>query len=244
MNEIAPRRVDQGRIDHGRIDHGHIEPAAPMADIQQRMPARLRGRSHPDEFVRLFFAIEARRVAEQGRAGEPDGLVVQFIAAEPGAGTSTIAAGYARVAAAERLQPVLYVDCRGTDCPNAACDRPSLIESFLGDCRPNQAVAPVEGVPNLVRARFSADIHPMLDIGGAQIGPLLRALRRDFSVIVLDCPPASHADGTVLGAAARATRAPDLRAARETIEQLEGQVIGVVFNRARRAVPRWLDWLP
>ena len=111
----------------------------------------------------------------------------------------------------------------------------------------------MEGVPNLVRARFSADIHPMLDIGGAQIGPLLRALRRDFSVIVLDCPPASHADaaalgrhadGTVLVAAARATRAPDLRAARETIEQLEGQVIGVVFNRARRAVPRWLDWLP
>ena len=230
MNEITPLR---------------IEPATTPPEFPPRLPARSRGAAHPAEFVRLFYAIEAARVGEQ------DGMVVQFIAAEPGAGTSTIAAGYARVAAAERCQPVLFIDCGGA--PAAPGGRPSLIESFLGDCRPSQAVAPVDGAPNLLRARFSAEIHPLLDIGGAQIGPLLRALRRDFSVIVLDCPPATsadaaalarHADGTVLVAAAGASRAPDLRAARETIEQFEGQVIGVVFNRVRRAVPRWLDWLP
>ena len=38
-------------------------------------------------------------------------LVVQFISPTPGAGASFVASGYARVAADDCSQPVLYIDC-------------------------------------------------------------------------------------------------------------------------------------
>ena len=48
-------------------------------------------RHHPS-FVQLYYAIEARRTSSMP-------LVVQFIAPAAGTGSSTVASGYARVAA-------------------------------------------------------------------------------------------------------------------------------------------------
>lgn len=237
MNEIAQVRLEPPPT------------STPLTPKAEQLPARRRSATLPIEFVRLFHAIEALRTPEPS-AGIEQGMVVQFIAAEPGAGTSTIAAGYARVAASERGRPVLLVDCAGGE--NRG-QRPSLAESFGNQRLASQAMQAVEGVPNLVLARFSAELHPLLDIGGAQIGPLLAALKREFSLVVLDCPAATvadaaalarHADGTVLVAAAGRSRADSVRAARTEIERLGGQIVGCVFNHARRPLPRWLAWLP
>src|SRR6185437_4316077 len=66
---------------------------------------------HHSAFVELYYAIEARRTSAMP-------LVVQFISPTPGAGASFVASGYARVAADDCAQPVLYIDC------NAAPTRP------------------------------------------------------------------------------------------------------------------------
>ena len=63
-------------------------------------------RHHPS-FVQLYYAIEARRTSAMP-------LAVQFISPTPGTGASTVASGYARVAADDCAQPVLYIDCNGT----------------------------------------------------------------------------------------------------------------------------------
>src|ERR1700761_5104421 len=60
-------------------------------------------RHHPS-FVQLYYAIEARRTSAMP-------LVVQFISPTPGTGASTVASGYARVAADNSTRPVLYIDC-------------------------------------------------------------------------------------------------------------------------------------
>ena len=66
---------------------------------------------HHSSFVELYYAIEARRTSAMP-------LVVQFISPTPGAGASIVASGYARVAADDCAQPVLYIDC------NAAPPKP------------------------------------------------------------------------------------------------------------------------
>ena len=240
MNELTSVRIDRRS---GAL-------AAPDARALARRPV-----PHPDVFVRLFYAIEALRV------GHEDGMVVQFIAPHRGAGVSTIAAGYARVAASERTRPVLHVDCGPPDRATGEA-APALVTGSLGEPGGTRALVPidvaaapcwVDGVNNLMTVRLSSSAHPLLDIGSSRIAPLMASLRREFSVVVLDCPAATdadaaalgrHADGTVLVAAAGRTRAADLAATRGEIERFGGQMIGVVFNRTRRAVPWWLEWLP
>ena len=82
----------------------------PPCNRRRNMPSRRCGsasapiaRHHPS-FVELYYAIEARRTSAMP-------LVVQFISPTPGAGASTVASGYARVAADDCAQPVLYIDC-------------------------------------------------------------------------------------------------------------------------------------
>src|SRR4051795_11728991 len=64
------------------------------------------GRHHAS-FVQLYYAIEARRSNAMP-------LVVQFVSPAAGAGASLVAAGYARVAASDSAQPVLFVDCNSS----------------------------------------------------------------------------------------------------------------------------------
>src|SRR4051812_3246807 len=61
---------------------------------------------HEPAFVQLYYAVEARRTSAMP-------LVLQFVAPTSGAGASTVASGYARVAADDSAQPVLFVDCTG-----------------------------------------------------------------------------------------------------------------------------------
>ena len=80
-----------------------------IADRQRRESrsiARLRSSlstAHHPSFVQLYYALEARRTSSSAP------MVVQFVSPSPGAGVSTVASGYARVAAAGRPSPVLLL---------------------------------------------------------------------------------------------------------------------------------------
>jgi Mrp family chromosome partitioning ATPase len=75
-------------------------------------------------------------------------------------------------------------------------------------------------------------------------------LRTHHPVIVLDSPPADspeaaalsrYCDGSVLVVQAGRTRQAEIETAKTLIERLGGQTVGVVLNRERSVLPRWMS---
>ncbi|MBN8874193.1 MAG: hypothetical protein J0H67_15265 [Rhodospirillales bacterium] len=211
--EVAPVRVDVGAI-------ARHEPA----------------------FVQLYYAIEARRTSTMP-------LVVQFISPTHGVGASTIASGYARVAADDTPQPVLYVDCTGRRAEPKGNERPTLLEALRRGRPLSEASSPVGDAGNLLWARLSPGQRPLLNVGTERLQTLLDMLRSQHSVIVLDCDSAEspesaalarHCDGSVLVVEAGRTRQAEIDNAKTLIERMGGQPVGVVLNREKTVMPRWL----
>src|SRR3954454_4224293 len=105
---------------------------------------------HQPSFVQLYYAIEARRTSNAS-------LVVQFISPTPGAGASTVASGYARVAADDCANPVLFVDCTDSAPRRKAenADTPTLFDALRRGLPLSDATAPVQDAPNLHWARLA-----------------------------------------------------------------------------------------
>lgn len=199
---------------------------------------------HQPAFVQLYYAIEARRTSAMP-------LVVQFIAANHGAGASTIASGYARVAADDCAQPVLFIDCTGatTVAKGGQPETPTLYDALRRGLPLAEAMVPARGAPNLLWAQIGPGQRPLLSFGGDRLQSLLDALRAHHPVIVLDTPATTspeaaavsrYCDGSVLVVAAGRTRQSEIEAAKNMIERLGGQTVGVVLNRERSVLPRWL----
>ena len=228
-----------------------------VADCE-RLPAKpaIRARRPlPSECFELYHAVETLRVRDRA-------MVVQFVGPSGGEGTTTVASGFARAAgqavdpasaASEaRLPGVLYVDCgikRASRRNDADPNLPSLVAALLAGSPLMGAIAPVHDAVGVYRAWLGvADARGTPQCGPAGMARLFDALRRRFSIVVLDCPAASHGlealwcashcDGTLLVVRARRTRIGAVEAARDRIERFGGRVIGTVFNRSRRP-SRW-----
>jgi Mrp family chromosome partitioning ATPase len=201
---------------------------------------------HPPSFVQLYYAIEARRTSAMP-------LVVQFIAPASGTGASTVASGYARVAADDCAQPVLYIDCTASNAipePEADQSQPTtLFDVFRRGLPLTDAVRPVRDAKNLMWAQLGTGDRPLLALGGDRLQSMLDMLRASFPVIVLDTPPteapeaaaaARYCDGSVLVVGAGRTRQWEIETAKTLLERLGGQIVGIVLNRERSVLPRWL----
>jgi protein-tyrosine kinase len=218
-----------------------------VTDSRAVAPARVgigAGTQHAPAFVQLYYAIEARRTTN-------DPLVVQFIAPTSGNGASTVASGYARVAADDCADPVLFVDCAGFE-PGRnvnSVEPPTLVEVLRHGLPLSDATMPVRDARNLSWARLGPGPRPLLSMGADRLQTLLDMLRTHHPVIVLDSPPADspeaaalsrYCDGTVLVVEAGRTRQTEIEAAKTLIERLGGQTVGVVLNRERSVLPRWM----
>jgi Mrp family chromosome partitioning ATPase len=199
---------------------------------------------HEQAFVQLYYALEARRTSTMP-------LVVQFIAPAGGAGSSTVASGYARVAADDSAQPVLYIDCTGRREEQPRPGTPSTLVEAVRRGRPLQeAVSPAVDSGRLQWARLSPGQRPMLNLGGERLQTLLDMLRGQYGVIVLDCDStaspemaalARYCDGSVLVVEAGRTRQAEIDSAKTLIERMGGQPVGVVLNREKSVMPRWFE---
>lgn len=200
---------------------------------------------HPAAFVQLYYSIEARRTSAMP-------LVVQFVGPTRGAGASTVASGYARVAADDCANPVLFVDC--TDSAprrrSEASDTPTLFDALRRGLPLSDATNPVQDAPNLQWARLAPGPRPLLTLGGERLQSLLDMLRATHPVIVLDTPSCEapeaaavsrYCDGSVLVVAAGRTTQSEIETAKTLIERLGGQTVGVVLNRERSVMPSWLN---
>ncbi len=219
-----------------------IDESRPLAPMRVGIGSALQ---HDPSFIQLYYAIEARRTSN-------DPLVIQFIAPGSGNGASTVASGYARVAAEDCAEPVLYVDCAGYEPRRNAkgVEAPTLIEVMRHGLPLTDATMPVRDTRNLSWARLGPGPRPLLAIGADRLQSLLDMLRNHHPVIVLDSPPADspeaaalsrYCDGTVLVVQAGRTRQTEIDAAKTLIERLGGQTVGVVLNRERSVLPRWLS---
>ena len=196
-------------------------------------------------FVELCCAIEARRTPMAN-------VIVQFTAPVAGTGTTTAASGYARVAAVQSYQPVLYVAwSRPTSRRGAPSgETTSLLEAFRRGSSLEDATVPVRDAQNLLWAQLFSGPDPLLEVGPSELNALLSAIRARYALTVLDCPPCNSpeaaaisrfVDGSIIVAAANRTRKREIDEATMRIERAGGQIVGLVFNRQRRILPRWLD---
>lgn len=225
-------------------------PVSQPAEEQALAPVRIGigaiSRHHPS-FVQLYYAIEARRTSAMP-------LVVQFISPTPGTGASTVASGYARVAADDCAQPVLYIDCNSSPVkarrPAAEQQPLTLFDALRRGLPLTDAITQARDSKNLLWARLGTGERPLLALGGDRLQSMLDMLRANYPVIVLDTPPTDapesaavsrYCDGSVLVVAAGRSRQWEIENAKALLERLGGQTVGVVLNRERSVLPRWLS---
>jgi Mrp family chromosome partitioning ATPase len=222
------------------------QPAEEQALAPVRIGIGAISRHHPS-FVQLYYAIEARRTSAMP-------LVVQFISPTPGTGSSTVASGYARVAADDCAQPVLYIDCNSSQVKArraAAEQQPlTLFDALRRGLPLTDAITQARDSKNLLWARLGTGERPLLALGGDRLQSMLDMLRANYPVIVLDTPPTDapesaavsrYCDGSVLVVAAGRSRQWEIENAKALLERLGGQTVGVVLNRERSVLPRWLS---
>lgn len=210
----------------------------------QRALASPRSASQERSFVALFQAVDALRAGDRA-------FVLQFTAAHSGAGTTTLASGFAAAAAAVSRQPVLYIDVGSQPRADIQAPRMDLLTTFRALLPLSAAMTPARGANNLFWARLHSEQDAGGPLDGEEIRQLLTLLREMHPVVVLDCPPldassqavafARHCDGTVLVAAAERSSRNQILAARQQIERSGGQIVGAAFNRQRSYLPRWLQ---
>jgi Mrp family chromosome partitioning ATPase len=201
---------------------------------------------HLAAFVQLYYAIEARRTSAMP-------LVVQFTSPTANTGATTVASGYARVAADDCAQPVLFIDCNATP-PSRRPAKPEGPVPTLADVLRrglplSDAIRPAHDAKNLLWARLAPGDRPLLALGGERLQSLLDMLRANYPVIVLDTPPTDvpeaaavsrYCDGSVLVVEAGRTRQWEIENAKALLERLGGQPVGAVLNRERTLLPRWM----
>jgi capsular exopolysaccharide synthesis family protein len=196
-----------------------------------------------------FDQITSRCMDRDGAAP----LTLAVCSANRGEGTTTVSVGMA--SAAQRLlgRDVVLVETN-TIAPMLATEFhvsrfPGLSEYLSGEADLEQVVRRTrqDGLW-LVSAGGRVDAPGPL-IRSERFPQILDALRRIYSVIVLDVPPllssphaamiARRADGLVLVSRAGKTHSKDIERAARAVSGVE--VRGLVLNRTRRWLPRWLS---
>lgn len=222
------------RIDGWRnVDQSHLETrAAPRSSASEAYRTLLTSL----EFIQLDRRIR----------------VLQVTSASPGEGKTTTAANLA-VAYADAGRRTLIVCCdlrrprlhRFFDCP----PDPGFTSVLLGQSDLEEAILPAPGTPGLhVLPAGPMPANPAELLRGSRASDLVRQLRNDHDVVILDSPPvlpvadalllSRQADATLVVATAQQTTRRHLRRALEGLRQVDASLVGAVLN----AVPPSEDY--
>lgn len=180
--------------------------------------------------------------------------VIGVTSCMPGEGVTTIAANLAAHSVNAVRGPVLIVE--------ANFERPSLAARLAVQANPGlaEALAKQESwqacvhpsrVPNVCVMPAGRVTHQSPNLGSiANAIPLLTSLRREYPFIVVDLPPASeselslafseHLDGVLLVLEAERLRVQVVERTKSLYGQLGVNLLGVVLNKRRMHIPRWL----
>jgi len=170
--------------------------------------------------------------------------VIQVTSPSAGEGKTTTAANLA-VAHADSGKRTLVVDC-DLRRPRlhrffGASPSPGFTSVLLGQVDLDEAVVAAEGTPGLwVLPAGPLPANPAELLRGTRAQSLLRDLRNDYDVVVMDSPPvlpvadalvvSRAADATLIVASSHATTRRRLRRAIENLRQVEAPLVGAVLN--------------
>jgi Mrp family chromosome partitioning ATPase len=173
--------------------------------------------------------------------------LVTFLGANPGEGTSTIAAGVAQAASEQLGRQVAFIDIdsRGAQ---AGADGATLADVMTRRVTLEQALTASQRTPNLHFGRLTREGVPVARVISDPACPETFARLRDtFDVVLFDAPPfsssgdgllvGSRTDGVVLVVEAGATRWQVARSIRDRVTSQGGVLVGVVLNKRKFYIP-------
>jgi exopolysaccharide biosynthesis WecB/TagA/CpsF family protein len=169
--------------------------------------------------------------------------IVQFIAARPGEGASSLAQAYAEASARLRKRKVLLL----SDDLDRERAWPSLVEEALDRASASIAAAGDDANGDITRARLSSAARGYQDNYAAiEDASVWGALCERFDEIVVDAKPAfglvaaARASGVIVVIEAEVTRASAIRKLLDDLAAVNAQVLGSILNKHRSHLPRAL----
>ncbi len=169
---------------------------------------------------------------------------IAFTSSVPSEGKSTLAAHFA-IANADRGRKTLLVDSDlrrpGLHSKFALSPREGLSNVLTGEMLWQEAVLPIDGMPNLRLLPSGPGSHRAADLIGPRLSTLLDEFGKEYDLVILDSPPllgfaeslqiASAADGVVIVNRAGDTKRKAVAAVVSTLNRLRANIIGVVLNQ-------------
>lgn len=167
-----------------------------------------------------------------------EGVMVTFISARSGEGTTLVSEAFARALHDEMDKNVLLITNDDT--------KPGIVETACLGKSLSAALEPIE--PGFYRGSWTATSK-----GRAQSGKFIQSkefwgqLQQEFDAVVIDAPCfqksndgvayAQESNATVLVVEAEGTRKQVVEKLRETLDQAGAKIAGVVLNKRRFYIP-------
>lgn len=252
--ELEPRRYERPAYREPRVvEPAYAKPAAVEAPVPAGPAVAEALPGIPGEFHRELAAL--RHTLESALPGRTT-RVIQFAAAVPGEGTTTVAATFARVLAQDATQNVLLVD--------ANVRRPGLALFFglgeqpgLRELLDAGAIAETERYlqaaerPNLhVLAATAATGHLAQVFAPESLRDFWSQVGRHYQWVIVDGAPVIEApetaivggtvDTTVIVIQAARTKRGVVQRAMERCAKAGVPVLGAVLNRRRLDIPEFI----
>ena len=189
------------------------------------------------------------------RYSETTMQIILFVGAGAKCGTSTAAANFAALLAQEPGAKVLLIDAnlrsseRDTSLSTNYLDTAPRVSLVSG--APQSPVYPVPGSSNLYLLPSGTKCSmPLSLFQPSAFDKFLRTARERFQYVVIDAPPlqgypeslvlSGKADGVILVVEAEKTRKQNALWAKQQIESAGGRLLGVVLNKRKYYIPKWL----
>ena len=185
---------------------------------------------------------------QPGRTQEYGGTAVVFTSANPGEGISHVVRSFAVELASHTGKRTLLVDARRLQQLRVA-DYMYMPRSCVRTSLPNLWTLPndeaMDGPADTSRLQVSAwQNDPEFGLDRVQ------ALSTSFDYTLIDCPSikssyeaallAPMVDGVILVVEADRTKRDQIQRAQQTIEMANGKLLGLVLNKRRYVVPKWI----
>jgi capsular exopolysaccharide synthesis family protein len=178
---------------------------------------------------------------------------IMVASAVPGAGTSTVVANLAAtLAAAGKAVAVVDADLRRPALASVfgMADEPGLTDVISGDADVAAALQRTQGGRLAVLASGTGAEIPDEVLASEKMALLLRTLRAEHDVVLIDAPAllpvadagvlAARVDGVVLCVRYGKTTVDQVRMSRHILDRVGGHTLGAVMNVVpRRVIKRW-----
>jgi len=205
----------------------------------------------PDRFPDRFHEVKTKLVT---RFSEEPIKTIMLTSTAHGSGSSTMAANFATTLARDCRLNVLLIDA------NLRSPRLHEVFNIEGNQGLSNLLTMEEEETSLLKKVGHGNLH-VIPCGKKIMGPLtlfesirfektLKMMRERFDYVILDAPPinsnaesrviATRVDGVILVLESGKTRHQVAIKAKQEMEEAGAKVLGVILNRRKYYIPKWI----